>query len=265
MKDIHKQLEDYFVKLGLESDAATLYMALQAHGPQTISELARSSGIERIRIYRMLDDLQAAGVVEIESRYKRSIIHAASFSSLQVLLVKREQELQDLQQEYSQLSMQFSGREMHSRATRVQFYEGMDGIKQMLWGQTTAKSRENISILYDNMQNKTNATFFERWAQRCNERGLRFRGIVGDHFLKTQEAWYKTHTNERLAHWEARQIPETILKLEYSTVVYDDTILQYNWNSDLIFGIEIQNAPMARMYRQLFELVWLQAAPIAKT
>lgn len=262
METGNNQLRSYFMKLGLDSKAAQLYTALQAHGPQTMSELARTSGVERIQIYRMLDTLKTAGVIEVEARYKRSIIHAAPFGNLQLLLLKREQELKDLQQEYHHLSQQFSMREMHAQATRVQFYEGMDGIKQMLWGQTKAKEPENVSILYDNMQNKTNATFFERWAHKCNERGLTFRSIIGDHFLATQETWYKTHANERLMYWEGRHIADQILKLEYSTVIYDNTVLQYNWNSTRIFGIEIQNAPMARLHRQLFEIVWQQATPV---
>jgi sugar-specific transcriptional regulator TrmB len=256
-----KLLASYFKRLGIDEKGAFLYLALQQYGPQTISQLARSSGVERIQIYRLLDGLQDSGVIEIETKYKRSILHAAPLTKLQVLLTKREQELKDLQQDFVRLSEQLQTRSMHARTTRVQFYEGMDGIKQMLWGQTKTKT-ENLAILYDNMQNKTNAAFFERWVQKCNERNVKFRGIIGDHFIKTQQAWYEKHSNERLKNWQGRYISDTMFPLELSVVVYNDTVLQYNWNSDRIFGIETQDPAIARMQRQFFEVLWQQAAPV---
>src|SRR5216117_1643330 len=95
-----EQLKAYCVRLGLEPQVADIYYALQAQGPQTISELARTSGVERVQIYRLLDHFRTSGLVEVETRYKRSILHAAPITKLQVLLSKREQELKDLQQEY---------------------------------------------------------------------------------------------------------------------------------------------------------------------
>lgn len=261
MDEKKSQLRNYIARLGMDPKVADIYHALQTYGPQTMSELARSSGVERIQIYRLLDDLKLSGLVKVEIRYKRSILHAAPITSLQVLLAKREQEIKDLQKDYTLLTSTYEAQTMESASTRVQFYEGMDGIKQMLWNQTAAKS-EGLAILYDNMQNKTNLAFFERWVRKCNERGLRFRGIIGDHFIGTQQAWYAEHTNERLDHWESRHIPEDVFPIAYSIVTYDDIVLHYNWSDERMFGIEIHNAGIAQAQRQFFEMLWKQAAPV---
>ena len=103
---IHDRTEDmsgatqviraYFFKLGLSSEIADIYLALYAYGDQTISELARHSGVERTRLYRLMDELQATNLIEVEVKYKRKIIRAAPIANLQILLSRKEQELQDL-------------------------------------------------------------------------------------------------------------------------------------------------------------------------
>lgn len=82
-------LREYFSKLGLEPEIAELYLALHTYGPQSISELSRRSKVERTRIYRLIDVLAEANLIEVETHYKRSILRAAPVSNLQILLSKK--------------------------------------------------------------------------------------------------------------------------------------------------------------------------------
>lgn len=253
-------LQKYLVKFGFEPKLADLYVALQTYGTQTISELARNAGVERIHIYRLLDAMKKSGLFEFEVRYKRTVLRAAPFGNLKLLLSEREHELEALQQEHADLSLAFRSN-MKSVTTRVQFFEGIDSLKRMLWSETKGKS-ENLAILYENLHSATDRAFFERWIARCNERGVRSRGIIGDHFIKTQQAWYQEQHSERMRHWQTRHIPENVLAITHSTVTYDDKVLHYSWRDKRVFGIEIQNADIARMQRQLFEVLWTQAVPV---
>ena len=151
---------------------------------------------------------------------------------------------------------------MHAASTRVQFYEGMDGVKQMLWNQARAARGENLAILYDNMQHKTNLAFFERWVRKCNEAGIQFRGIIGDEFIRTQQAWYASHSNERLARWQARHVPDELFPIRHSVVTYDDVVLHYHCQDNRVLGIEIHDALIAQMQRQFFELLWQQSTAV---
>lgn len=262
MEDSHELLRSYMHRLGFDVRVADIYQVLRRYGPQTISEVARNAKLERIHIYRLLDELKKSGLVAFDTHYKRSILRAAPIAHLQVLLSRREQELKDLQQDYDVLERQMTSvGAIQSEATRVQFYEGIDGIKQMLWSQTKAKG-ETVSILYDNMQHKTNLAFFERWVRKCNDRNLVFRGIIGDHFIRTQQAWYGTHSNERLKNWTSRYVNEKEFPVPYSLVVFDDVVLNYDWNGERMFGIAIQDQKIARLQRQFFELLWQKTTPV---
>lgn len=249
-------MHNYFAKLGLEPEVADLYMALHAYGPQSLLQLARNARMERTRVYRLIDTLADVGLVEIETHYKRKIYKPAPITNLQILLSKKEQELRNLTAELYSLQTDLS-QSLHSPLSHVQFYKGADGLKQMFWNQTKAQT-ETVSILYENMQNKTNATFFERWVERCNQREMKFRSLIGDHFINTQQQWYSTHQNERLQHWSARYIPASIFPITHSMVCYDDVVAYYNWQGGQIFGIELYNQEIADAQQTLFEMLWTQ-------
>lgn len=254
-------IKTYLSKLGLEPEIADMYLALHAHGPQSISALSRSSGVERTRIYRLLDTMKEANLVEVEVHDKRSTVKAAHIGNLQTMLSKREQELRSLQDELREIEHGFTHNTISSELTKVHFYQGLDGNKQMFWNQTRATT-ETLGILYENMQNKTNSAYFERWVRKCNERNLHFRGIIGQHFVETQQQWYASHSNERLEHWESRYIDPQIFPITHSVVTYDDVVAYYNWRGGEIFGIEVINQEIADAQRRVFEMLWQQSIPV---
>jgi sugar-specific transcriptional regulator TrmB len=256
-----KMLRTYFERLGLEPDIADIYLTLRTYGPQNVLRLSRNSGMERTRLYRLLDILTANQLVELRTEYKKTIVTAAPLNNLQILLAKREQDLSTLQQELRHLENSFQPTYIASPAARVQMYRGADGLKQMFWNQTNATT-DTLAIMYENMQNRTNLKFFERWVQKCNERGLAIRGIIGDHFIKTQQEWYKKHSNERIVAWEARYAPPELFTITHSMIIYDDVVSYYNWQGSEIFGIEMYNKEIADSQRSFFGALWAQSQPV---
>ncbi len=254
-------LKDYFRRLGLEPDTADIYMTLRTFGPQNILRLSRNSGMERTRLYRLLDMLTANQLVELRTEYKKTIVTAAPLNNLHILLAAREQDLTHFKEELRVIENSLVTTTITSPNTRIQMYRGMDGLKQMLWNQTKA-STEILSILQENMQNRTREKFFERWVEKSNERGMTNRGIIGDHFIKTQQDWYKTHTGERLANWEARYVPSSVFNITHALTIYDNVVCYYNWQSNEIFGIEMYNQEIADGQRSFYNTLWNTAIPV---
>lgn len=254
-------MRNYFAKLGIEPEIADIYLALRAFGPQSLLQLARNSKIERTKLYRLIDTCKEYHLIEIQEEYKRKTYKAAPISNLQIVLTQKEQELSDLEKELLELQEEYKSTASESPLTHVQFFRGAEGVKQMYWNQTKAQT-ESLSILFENMQNRTNLAFFERWVQRCNEREMYSRSIVSDHFLSTQRDWYQTNTNEKLKHWEGRYLPDKVLPITHSMVTYDDVVAYYNWKDGEVFGLEIHNQEIADTQRNLFEMLWKQGKPI---
>lgn len=254
----------YFGKLGLEPEIADIYMALHAYGRQNVSQLARSSGVERTRIYRLMEPLKKSNLIEVETHYKREIFKAAPITNLQILLSKKEEELRDLQSELGRINHNLNQKSLTSPLTHVQFYSGEEGNKQMYWNETRAKS-EILCILSENMQSKVGKAFFTRWVRKCNSLDIHHRGIVGEDFMSTQRDWYEKdkHRHERLEHWQQRQVPSAVFPVTHNTVTYDDVVAYYNWKDGEVFGIEIYNKEIALAQRHFFEMLWQLASPIA--
>ncbi len=251
-------IRDYFHRLGLEAEVADIYFSLYTLGPQTISALARSTSVERTRIYRLLDTLQKNALVEIEERHKSKLLKAVPLSNLHILFSNKEQELLQLQKELPRVEQILEQNVAASSGTKVQFYHGSDGAKQMLWNETNAKS-EVVAILHDNIQIMSAEKFFERWVARANERNLHFRGVVSDNFIQSQQIWYETHVNERLKNWSERYIKSDLYEINHSTTVYDNVVTYSSWKDDEIYGIEIYNQEIADGQRKFFEMLWEQA------
>ena len=256
-------IHTYFAKLGLEPEIAEIYLALHTYGPQNISELSRNSKVERTRIYRLIDKLLDSNLIEVESHYKRGVIKAAPIANVHILISKKEQELKSLQDELELIQQVLARNSLSSPATRVQFYSGPGGAKQMFWNETKAAT-EVLVVLYENMQIKTNSVFFERWVTACNEKGIHFRGIVDDGFPASQKTWYRTHKNERLAHWDERHVTKSVFSIAHSMIIYDDVVAYFNWKDSEIFGVEIYNKDIASTQRQFFEMLWAKALPVVQ-
>jgi DNA-binding MarR family transcriptional regulator len=245
------------------SDAAVsdIYAALLLHGPQTISALARTSGVERTRIYRSLHELQALQLVEIELHPHRQIIHAASITNLQNMVAAKRSALDILSTDIASFQKEYSVGAGVAAATKVQFYKGTEGIEQMLWNQTKAGT-VILSMLSENIQSHAGKAFFERWVDRCNQRGLQSRSLVDDSFLQAQKQWYGDVTGHSLQKWSARKMPADISGIPHRTTVYDNVTTYFSWQDGDPFGIEIYNQNIADNQRQYFELLWLKSAPL---
>lgn len=238
-----------------DKSVSDMYASLAQFGPQTISELSRSSKVERTRVYRNLQELQKLQLVEIELQPHRQIIHASSLSNLQHEVISKKAALDSIATLIDQLQVDLENNVKTDVSTRVQFYRGQAGIEQMLWNQTKAKSEIN-SILSENLQSHTKREFFERWVERCNERKIRSRSLVDDNFIAAQKRWYDGKFNHSLALWSARKMPANISSIPHRTTVYDDVTTYFSWQEDDLFGIEIHNKNIADNQRQYFELLW---------
>ena len=255
----------YFAKLGLASEIADLYLALHTHGPQTISELSRNSGVERTRIYRLIDKLMASNLIEVETQHKRGIIKAAPIANITILISQREQELKSLQDELELIEQVLGRNALSSPATRIQFYRGQSGLRQMFWNETKSAATEHVSILYTLVQSHAGQAFFNRWAEASNQKGIHSKSIIGDHFMSSLRDWRKDNPDaDRLRHWQGRYVSNEVFTIRHDTVIYDNVTSYYNWKDGEIFGIEIYNQEIADSQRQLFNLLWQQAKDMPK-
>ncbi len=262
-KDVtdHENIKKIISELGGDELLADIYISLTMYGPQTISQLSRNSKVERTKIYRLLDDMQKFNLIEVELQPNRNIIKASSLASLRPLIVQKQEQLKVFEEFLPELENRLNRQTIKSPLTKVQFYKGKDGAKQMLWNQTNSNT-ETVSILYQNMQSHTGEDFYLRWAEKCNMRKIPIRSIVGDEFIASQKAWYDNSTSRKLVNWQGRYLSSDIHEITFWTCIYDNVVAYFDWHEQEIYGIEIYNQKLADANKSFFEALWAQGSDL---
>lgn len=249
----------YFAKLGLETEIADLYLALHSHGPQTISELSRNSKVERTRIYRLIDKLLEANLIEVESHHKRGVIKAAPIANLHILINQKEQELKGLQDELELIQQVLATNSLSSPATRVQFYRGAEGIRQMRWNELRAKA-EILGYVHRIFDEGSGRAFMERWVNEFEAKELHKKVLFNEDFITSwRENKPKVIVQRCIQGIEYHSIDPKIFTLAFSCDIYDNVVSYCNWKDGEVFGIEIYNQEIADAQRQFFNILWPQS------
>ena len=253
------KVEEVLKTIGFEADIAQIYESLWSRGPQTMSELARNSGVERTKLYRLIPLLKDEFLIDTDKEYAHDIIRVTSAERLQELISKRQKSLDSARHALPQLINSMPVSQLTN--SRVNVYKDVNGLKQLLWNETNADG-EVLSIIQEPIQTKTNLAFFERLVTKCNDRNLMLRGIVGDGFSGARDEWYKTHVNDRFKHWQAKYVAGSTFSIDQNMIIYDDTVAYFVWNSKETFGVEIHNPVIANTQKQFFELLWSSSKSI---
>jgi predicted transcriptional regulator len=259
-----QQIYAYFDKLELHKDVATLYVTLITYGPQTISELSRNAQIERTKVYRLLDDLRMAHLIEPDPGANRNIFKAAPISNIRQLIAQREQAVKTLYSDLEAVEAALVPSGLSSPHTNVHFYRGLDMVKQMFWNETKAEG-EVVALLQVSMQMHTPPSFFERWTAASDDAGIARRHIVSDDYLRAQQQWRAAHPALPLVQPDTHYVTPDYFAIRHSTVIYDDVVAYYHWPEGAaadVFGVEMRDPIIAETQRQHFELLWNTSAPL---
>lgn len=128
MSDIHNILG----KIGLSPNEMRIFEYLIRHGNSTASSVALGVNMIRTQIYVVVESLKKKGLVsEIEERGVKkytSVDHA----SLVAYVANKKNEYQTLQKTLEQAASEFNSLRLDTKQkTKVSFFEGVEGIKQI--------------------------------------------------------------------------------------------------------------------------------------
>lgn len=61
---------------------------------------------------------------------------------------------------------------------------------------------------------------------------------------------------EHKKYFQSGYIPSALLNFNHQVDIYNNVVSFYNWHEGEVFRVEIYNDKIARMHKQLFEIVW---------
>jgi sugar-specific transcriptional regulator TrmB len=245
-------------RLGLTADEAVIYIAL-LEKPMSHLELARETKINRTKIYRLADNLKEKSLITIKQRDDGKFLSATTPTNLEVALDNQEH-LLDLKKRVLENTLPVLSSLFNSPITSKDFftvntYQGVSGLKQMLWNEL--KTEGEICIFsHDTLDSFAGRTWAEKYRTRLASAGIPHRSLENTeskHVLDfTQAEGYRDI-------YKARLLPREVFDIKQELTIHDGTVSIYNWTGGedaLRVGVEIKNQDFANFMKSIFENYW---------
>ena len=256
-------VEEFLAKLGFGNEAIQVYMALTKSGPLTVLEVSRKSGIERTRLYRLVDELAKKGLIEEVPNYKRRTYKAASLSTLEMMVKETQLESEALSKTLPIFINALKSLTPVSSKNNVVYYHGREGIRQMAWHILRTKG-----IFYTYSYRFWDEILGTKFTLSLNEelvkRKIKVHDIFSDQYFKYKDDWKKKLKKKPggdWSFWHSRYISEKILKVDQNIDIYNDVVAYYHWEGEETFGVEIYNERVAKFHKQMHDIIWKMAKP----
>jgi len=245
---------EQLIRFGLNEAEVQIYLHLLKNGPKTPLEVSRETNLNRTKIYRLIDLLRQNKLIEQFGSERGIKLRASPASNLELLLVAQEENVK--RNKESLLSVIASLAQMPSKVNEqfeVIHYQGIEGLKQMLWNELKAK--EILIFGHENINQFVGKDFAEKIRQQEVDRNIKLKEIGNSIEYKSPDQSFYTNAVGWKKTYEYRQIPDASLQIRDSVQIYNDTVSIINWKSGKV-GVEIINKPFADMQRQIFWQFW---------
>jgi sugar-specific transcriptional regulator TrmB len=238
--------------LNLSQDEARVYLELLKE-PSTHLKLARVTGINRTKIYRLVDQLEKRSLIAVRTDDRGTFLIATDPATLEVELITQEGKLRSQRQAFNTLLPVLTNIKTNEPSSFIiHTYEGTEGFKQMLWHELKTEGQNMIFGCGSLNELVDNRRWIEKHQARTVEADYDIREIINPgEFSKTFSI--KNDTQKRYTY---RTISTDILTLENQIAIYNDTVSMYHWRQEQKVGLEIINTAYAKTMRQMFEIYW---------
>ena len=237
--------------LKLDQDEALLYLEL-LKGPATHLKLSKTTGINRTKVYRLVERLEKRSLVGVRADDRGTFIIASDPATLEVELVTQESKLKNQRAAFeSVLPMLELIKRRDDSAFIVNTYEGEEGFKQMLWHELKSKGE----IIIFGSGTVKDLVSQSRWTRKLHELTIDANFGIRE-ILNPQTEEPFSLDRRYMDRFTYRLIPTNVLALESQIAIYNNTVATYHWRQDQKVGMEIVNKAHADMYRQIFEHYW---------
>lgn len=241
-------------QFGVNELEAKIYLEILSGRGDTALSLSRNLRLARTKVYRLLDNLIARGMVITRLGERGTKFTALAPDQLNLLLSDREHELDKLRTTLPTLQSLLSTLRGPSPKSQVLYYHGLEGLKQVTYNSLKARG-ELLTYELSTMNAFLSKKEAEDLRRKFVANKITSRTLTNATHL---EAW--TDVPEIVEkYWKIRHIASNDKPFEFEILIYNDVYCMYRYTGKDIFCVEIHSQELADMQRQLFEYLWLGA------
>ncbi|OGG08989.1 hypothetical protein A2154_01800 [Candidatus Gottesmanbacteria bacterium RBG_16_43_7] len=246
------------MQLGLTIHEARVYELLLKTGISSPVSLSRKIAINRTTLYRILESLEAKGLVKRIVESKSTSFEAAPAETLTNILIQKENDLKTLQNSLTPLVKSLSQLQSQTDSpTKVKYYQGQSGLRQLLWNTLNAKT-EVVGLGWADWNAGIGRKYAEIIRGEVVERQIYHRELLNEDQIDDTFSF----TDNQIfisKFYRHRILPKKVLKITQDTYIYNNVFAFYHIYKGEHFGVEIYNAHIAATEYQIFNILWQQA------
>ncbi len=236
-------LENLFKELGINDELAKVYLAALELGQANMKELSEKAKLKRTSVYNYVRDLISKKLLTTGRKRKRMVYSA---THPQMLLEIEKARLAELSRALPELLTVYNKSKTKPKVT---FYEGVDGIKEVL--QDMLKEKRPVSAFSDfkHMAAVFGDYYFDVFPPERARRGIVSRNIIPD-----------TPKARELAKKDAKYLRETkflsVPDLKTEINIYANKVALNSYQSNPPFGVIIEDCDIAETLRTIWKQLW---------
>lgn len=246
--DIKKLLKN----IGLNEKEAAVYLATLELGEAKAAEVSNRADLNRVTCYDILDKLIHKGYISTYNKKNLKFFSATSPKDIWEEVKTRQNEFE------SALPQLMNLHDKRSGDSKIHYYEGLDGIKQIykdsLHSKTEILNYANSQAIRAHWKDYQNEYVKERVKRRIFLRGIALKDEWGDRIVA-----------EKHMYRDIRLVTPGPFDFNNQINIYDDKVSFVSFGKDRLVGMIIESAEMADAQRAIFLMAWEYATKMNKS
>lgn len=237
-------------EIGLTDKEAKVYLKLLELGSQPISVISKHTSINRSTCYVVIKDLMKKGIVSKFEKFKVQYFSAASPNMLIGFLknqkVQIENKLEILDNNLEELN---KIEDTQNTKTKVLFYEGFEGIKQIY--EDTLKADKEI-LAFAGLNNLP-----KRLRDYINNDYLPRRVLKNIHLnaISTKKVDYDYDKNDKL-HLREKKFVSAEIPFQIEINIYRNRVAFISYKDNNFSGVIIESSEINSTIKSLHKILW---------
>lgn len=243
-----KDLLHILQSIGLSDKHAQLYLAGLQIGTAPASDYAKTTGMNRITSYNLLEELVKMGHFTMVKKMRAKWYAPVAPEYITLEAKKHVDALEKALPELKSLS----GAKF--RKPHVRYFDGWDGVRHV-YDDTLSTKTELLNFANSQVVREHWPQYDDEYVAERVKRGIHLRGIAPD-----DEAGRKVHGQDKQRLREIRLVPAKDFDFTNEINIYDNKVAICSFaEGKEMFGVIIESREVAETQRQIFEMAWRYA------
>ncbi len=240
-------------QLGLTESEVKIYLTILALKQVPGSIIAKKCGLKRSNTYFILDKMIKKGYITCIT--KKNLKHFSAIDP-DILLDKFKTKASILQHNVNNLEKFLPilrNLKGETKGVNVEFFEGLEGIKSMLYDIIKSNTPQLCILKYDICPKVLSFLENEYTPERRKQKNATSKIIA----LQEEKHNQYIENNFNKTQIEQRFLSKKYLNLDVSVQIYNNKVSLFNIsNTNNLYGIRIESKTVANTFKSVFALLW---------